>query len=149
MSGNATCQELDRNCSAMSSTASKCFRRSEFEQINSSTYSRGMSASLRRTNGIAQEDDVGFGVPSPDQKLLAVRRPVKPIDMFGGKMGDLAARFAIERLEPEVVLIFFPQDGINQAKCIEAEVRRSADGDNDAGVRLESFSRRAERRDLE
>src|SRR6267143_1496329 len=81
----------------------------------------------------------------PYQQLFAVRRPVKAEDLFGRKMTDLAARFAVERLSPEVVLIVLPADGIHHSLPIRGDPRESAIDDNNARVGIENPERRVHR----
>jgi hypothetical protein len=96
-----------------------------------------------RCRGVAEEDYVGFDVAARDQEFFGVGRPAEAVDLFGREMGNLAARFAVEGLQPEVLLISVTANHIQERMTLGSEVRGIGSVDH-AGIGLESQGRSVE-----
>jgi len=65
--------------------------------------------------------------------------------LIGGKLRDLAAGFAVEQLQPEVVHIVVATDGIDHPQPVRSENRRPAVAGNDPGILVEHLRHCAKR----
>jgi hypothetical protein len=85
----------------------------------------------RSVGGVAEEDYVGFDVTAGDEEFLGVGRPAEAVDLFGREMGNLAARFAVEWLQPEVLRIFLAANHVEERG--NWDCRPSGDRAEDSG----------------
>jgi hypothetical protein len=76
----------------------------------------------RSVGGVAEEDYVGFDVTAGHEEFLGVGRPAEAVDLFGREMGNLAARFAVEWLQPEVLLIFLAANHVEERMAVGSEL---------------------------
>src|SRR5262249_9864270 len=66
---------------------------------------------------VADQDNVGVGVPTNQSHLAAVEGPLEVSDKFRFEIGDLSSVRAIEWLEPEIARILVPK-GINHGFAV-------------------------------
>jgi hypothetical protein len=90
--------------------------------------------------GVAEEDYIGFDVTAGDVEFLGVGRPAEAVDLFGREMGNLAARFAVEWLQPEVLRIFLAANHVEERMAVGSEMRGIGTVDQ-AGIGLKTQGR--------
>ena len=74
--------------------------------------------------GFFQQYDVGVGVAAEHGEFAAVEGPVDLVDAFGFEVGDLLARGAIERLEPEIIGVLVTE-GIHHGFAVVRKADRA------------------------
>ena len=92
----------------------------------------------RSVGGVAEEDYIGYDVTAGNVEFLGVGRPAEAVDLFGREMGNLAARFAVEWLQPEVLRIFLAANHVEERMAVGSEMgdwdcRPSGDRAEDSG----------------
>src|ERR1700691_251719 len=69
---------------------------------------------------VANQDHIGVVVTANYGQLLAIKRPVKVPDAFGGEIGNVPAFGTVERLQPQIVDTLVA-GGVNHGFAIMAE----------------------------
>jgi len=101
---------------------------------------------LLSATGIVQEDDIIGALGALDGQSLAIRRPMKIVDVVGSETRDLMPRRTIERLHPDVIHAFFGNDVSNGlAIGRKPQATGKADFSTDARIRIDQ-PRRCRRR---
>jgi len=98
---------------------------------------------------VAQEDDVRFIVAPRDEELFSVGRPTESVDLLAREMRNLPAGFALQGMQPQVVLVLLPGDRVDHGIAVRSELRRSRFADYPLWIQIKHLKGSAGRTGLQ